>query len=654
MTALVNAAPIMPSSIDLDDRLVGAPAFYLTPATRPTLAEANAWCKNLTTTHYENFHVATFFLPTALRPHFYSVYAFCRTSDDLGDEVADASNATRLLATWRAMLHQCFAEPAASRHPVYVALQPTIVARHLPIQPFDDLISAFEQDQVYTHHESLATLEHYSRYSANPVGRLVLLVSGYHSEELLQLSDEICTGLQLANFYQDVVEDRARGRRYIPADAMQRFHVTDEQLIARKFDANVRAMMQFLVADARDRLTRGQRITSLVAPDLASTLRLFVNGGHAILDAIAAQDYNTLQSRPIVTKAAKLRLLGGALLGKFAASLKPSGSRKGHTRMSVTQSVAQSPELIAAYAACRAIAKREAKNFYYSFRVLPQHKSDAMCAVYAFMRKADDLADDESLTIEARRQAMASWTAEWRASRTSRTNDPIFLALNDTQQRFAISDDLLEQLVAGTTLDLQSEPEGVHTLEIPSAHGPIRTIQIYDSVSALTHYCYLVASVVGLVCIRIFGYTDRRADQLAIDTGIAFQFTNILRDIKEDAERGRIYLPADLLREHAVTPERILSLAAGAAIQPNELALLRALELHAQTLYRSSEQLIPLLDADARPAMRVLVRIYHRLLDRVASDPSAVFRERVSVPTSQKLAILLLGILQSLRARLVG
>jgi squalene synthase HpnC len=222
------------------------------------------------------------------------------------------------------MLHQCFTQPELSRHPVFVALQPTIAQCHLPLQPFDDLISAFEQDQVYTHHESLATLEHYSRYSANPVGRLVLLVSGYHSEELMQLSDDICTGLQLANFYQDVVEDHARCRRYIPADAMRRFHVTDEQLIARHFDPNVRAMMQFLVVDARARLTRGQRITTLVDPDLASTLRLFVNGGHAILDAIAAQDYDTLRSRPIVTKAAKLRLLGGALAGKLAASLKPS------------------------------------------------------------------------------------------------------------------------------------------------------------------------------------------------------------------------------------------------------------------------------------------------------------------------------------------
>jgi squalene synthase HpnC len=319
MSTLAAALPAI-----ADDRLLGAPTLYLTPAERPTLAQAQTWCKSLATTHYENFHVATFFLPASLRPHFHSVYAFCRTSDDLGDEVADTATATRLLAEWRAMLQQCFTQPEMSRHPVFVALQPTILQCALPMQPFDDLISAFQHDQVYTHHASLATLQEYSRYSANPVGRLVLLVSGYCAEELMLLSDEICTGLQLANFYQDIVEDRARGRRYIPADAMQRFGVTEEQLIERGFDAKVRAMMQFLVADARARLLRGQKLVGLVDRDLAATLDLFVKGGHAILDAIAAQDYDTLRTRPVVSKAAKLRLLGGALVGKSAAMLRPA------------------------------------------------------------------------------------------------------------------------------------------------------------------------------------------------------------------------------------------------------------------------------------------------------------------------------------------
>ena len=322
------ATAISGLSAGLDDRLLGAPDIYRTPTIRPSLAEAQAWCKHLTTTHYENFHVATFFLPAGLRPHFHSIYAFCRTSDDLGDEVADTATATRLLAEWRDMLRECFVRPELSRHPVFVALYPTIAQCRLPLNPFDDLISAFEQDQVYTHHESLATLEHYSRFSANPVGRLVLLVSGYHAEELMLLSDEICTGLQLANFYQDVVEDNLRGRRYLPADAMQRFGVTDEQIQAQSFDANFRRMMEFLVDDALARLLRGQRIVDLVERDLAATLSLFVKGGFAILDAIAAQNYDTLDSRPVVSKAAKLRLLGGAMVGKLGAALLP-GRREG-------------------------------------------------------------------------------------------------------------------------------------------------------------------------------------------------------------------------------------------------------------------------------------------------------------------------------------
>jgi phytoene synthase len=303
--------------------------------------------------------------------------------------------------------------------------------------------------------------------------------------------------------------------------------------------------------------------------------------------------------------------------------------------------------LAAAYQHCRAIAKREAKNFYYSFVALPKHKSDAMCAIYAFMRKADDLADDELLSIEARRQAMAAWTAAWRQGRTEPTDDPIFLAVQDTQCRFGISDDLLEQLVAGTTLDLQPQPAGVLLHTLPDG----RTVQLYESFAALERYCYLVASVVGLVCIRIFGYRDARAEQLAVDTGIAFQLTNILRDVKEDAERGRIYLSADWLTQHDVAPERIVALAAGASLQPHELGLLRALERHAEQLYRSGYALIPLLDHDAQPAMRVLVSIYHRLLQRIATDHAAVFCERVSVPTSQKLALLGRGLAQAFFAR---
>ena len=304
-----------------------------------------------------------------------------------------------------------------------------------------------------------------------------------------------------------------------------------------------------------------------------------------------------------------------------------------------------------AYAACRAIAKREAKNFYYAFRVLPKAKSDAMCAVYAFMRRADDLADDESKTLHERRAAMALWTGQWRSSRSSEgSSDAVFTALADTQHRFGISDALLEELVTGTTLDLAQHSAGTQLLHFDGL-PPERTVQIYESQAALEHYCYLVASVVGLVCIRIFGYSDDRAEDLAVKTGKAFQLTNILRDVREDLERGRIYLPLPLLQACAVSPERLLELAGGISPQPNEVAMLGSLHARAEELYGSAQDLIPLLDPDSRGAMYVLVEIYHRLLQRTAEPLGITFAKRVSVPTTQKLAIFGKGLAWSLTAK---
>ena len=316
---------------------------------------------------------------------------------------------------------------------------------------------------------------------------------------------------------------------------------------------------------------------------------------------------------------------------------------------------ARSPELAAAYAHCRAIAKAQAKNFYYAFRVLPQHKSDAMCAVYAFMRKADDLADDESLPVAQRREAMAQWTAELHASRRTPTGDPVFLALHDTQERFGISDALLDQLVQGTTLDLQPVQPGVQDMALVSNDGVDgeRTddIGVYQTFDDLYRYCYLVASVVGLVCIRIFGYRDPQAELHAEHTGIAFQLTNILRDVCEDAARGRIYLPVDDMQRAGTLPQELWSACADV---PTPLAVRKLLQLEierAQDYYKAAERLIPLLDADSQPAMRVLVGIYRGLLERIAVRPDAVFHKRVSVPTPVKLAILGRGLLASYFAR---
>jgi len=308
-----------------------------------------------------------------------------------------------------------------------------------------------------------------------------------------------------------------------------------------------------------------------------------------------------------------------------------------------------------AYQECRAIARREAKNFYYAFLALPRSKSDAMCAIYAFMRKADDLSDDESISIPERRVAMQRWLDEWRAVRSGgHTTDSIFLAVGDTQQRFAISDELLEKLVQGTTMDLQEVTPGVSQYRLHDG----RTMQVYESFGDLYGYCYLVASVVGLVCIRIFGYSDPRAEKFAEETGIAFQLTNILRDVREDTERGRIYLPLDDLRQQGTTVEELLSAQRSpqsVPLQSPSVAALLQFEIdRAQTYYRASDDLIPLLDADSRAAMQVLSGIYRTLLDRIAHDPAQVFRSRVSVPTHVKLRLLLGGLGRTLLHRAVA
>jgi squalene synthase HpnC len=302
--------------------LLGAPHQYLTPLDRPTLAEAQEWCAHLTKTHYENFHVATFFLPSKVRPHFESIYAYCRVADDLSDEVDDPVVATRLLDSWGSMLDECYDFPERSMHPVFVALHETIRACDLPRQLFLDLVTAFKMDQVKTEYETWEELLHYSHYSANPVGRLVLWVCGYRDERIALLSDKVCTALQLANFWQDVVEDKERGRRYLPAESMVRFGVEDGQIEGRVFTPEFGAMVKDLVVRTRTMLAEGGEISKHVDRELAVTLNLFRKGGDAILDGIVAQDYDVLRGRPVVTKVKKLSLLGGSLLEKLRVGTK--------------------------------------------------------------------------------------------------------------------------------------------------------------------------------------------------------------------------------------------------------------------------------------------------------------------------------------------
>jgi phytoene synthase len=312
-------------------------------------------------------------------------------------------------------------------------------------------------------------------------------------------------------------------------------------------------------------------------------------------------------------------------------------------------------KLDAAYEQCTAIARRQAKNFYYAFLALPKPKRDAICAVYAFMRHADDLSDDESVPREQRRVNLDAWLAAWhRTAAGERIQDAVFIALDDTRHRFHIPLELLDQLVHGTAMDLAP-----HTPEKAAENGappsrPYNDYTTYATFDDLRRYCYYVASVVGLVCIRIFGYTDPRAEQLAEETGLAFQLTNILRDVREDAERGRIYLPLDDLDRYGVRIEDLAALRNGSHLTLNQRELLESLANRAEDCYKSGDQLLPLIDADSRPALWVLVTIYHDLLRRIERRGFDVFSERVRVPRTTRLSILFRGLLQVLRYRITG
>jgi len=309
---MMGAAVSSAASLD-PAPLLQPTAFLATPAAMErewSTAEALSYTRWLATHHYENFHVVSFLLPKRLHQDFYNVYAFCRWADDLGDEIGNTAESLRLLSWWRGELESAYAGRAS--HPVFVALAETIQRHDLPITPFDDLIKAFEQDQTVTRYRNWDELRQYCRYSANPVGRLVLALCGYRDAARQELSDATCTALQLANFWQDVIVDLDKDRIYLPLGVLEAHGYPVEGLAARKFDARFRAAMKEAVQVARDLFLRGLPLAGMVDRRLAIDLELFSRGGMLVLDKIERQDYNVLRARPAISKLERVGLLLGA------------------------------------------------------------------------------------------------------------------------------------------------------------------------------------------------------------------------------------------------------------------------------------------------------------------------------------------------------
>jgi 15-cis-phytoene synthase len=310
-----------------------------------------------------------------------------------------------------------------------------------------------------------------------------------------------------------------------------------------------------------------------------------------------------------------------------------------------------------AYSVCKGITRQAAKNFYYAFMVLPRRKREALCAVYAFMRRCDDITDDPTLSLPERHQKLDTWLdALHRAQQGQPTDDPILLALTDSQRRHSIPAGLLDELALGTAMDVMPPEDlssGAPLLAGVARSGdfdpasdkatPTLTVQ-YKTFDDLRLYCYRVASIVGLVCIHVFGYRDPDAEPLAEQCGLAFQLTNIIRDVKEDAAMGRIYLPEEDLAKFNLSASDLLATPDPARFHP-----LLALEAdRAREFYASGDALIPYVSEDSQPALWVLINIYRALLEKIAAKQYDVFTAKVSLSTWEKLRILAKGFLKRL------
>ncbi|HEY1264824.1 MAG TPA: squalene synthase HpnC [Terriglobales bacterium] len=313
MSSLANHVPIPTPATS--PGWSSLPPEYAIPDRAPSLTDAQQYCERLARSHYENFSVASWFLPRRLRQHFFNVYAYCRISDDLGDEVGDPRASLQLLDQWERELDACYA--GAPRHPVFVALRETVRALDIPRKPFADLLTAFRQDQTVTRYHTFDDLLGYCLNSANPVGHLVLYICGYRDAERQALSDCTCTALQLANFWQDVSVDHAKGRIYLPLEDLNRYRIREEDIASGRNTPAFCEMMRFEVERARDWFLRGLPLVQKVDRDLATDIGLFSRGGLEILNAIEKQGYAVLGRRPAISRSRKLALVARAALGRL-------------------------------------------------------------------------------------------------------------------------------------------------------------------------------------------------------------------------------------------------------------------------------------------------------------------------------------------------
>ena len=609
------------------------------PAANCAPPEAERYTRWLATHHYENFNVVSWLLPRELHQHFYNVYAYCRWSDDLGDEVADSARALQLLDAWEDELRLIYTEGAGPTHPVLIALRETIRVKNIPIQPFSDLLRAFRQDQTVKRYATWEEVFDYCVYSANPVGRLVLYLCDYRDAARQKMSDATCTALQLANFWQDVSRDLEKGRIYIPLGELAAHGLSESEIVEKKFDARYVGLMKTLIARTRELFDAGRPLSATVKPFLRTDLEMFTRGGLAILDAIESSGYNTLEHRPSVSKVTQAKLLTQTLAvtafsrfgtkqnpmrddagsGSESRSIQPGKNGVNNSSLEsdyVIRLASYSDEVRESYAECNRIARASHSSFYYAFFGLRKEKRNALCALYAFMRLIDDVSDEPG-DLESKRQGLARWRGMLDEAVAGRTGGHAVLpALADTIARFEIPTRYFHDLILGAEMDL--------------------TVATYATFDRLSEYCYRVAGTVGLTCLHVFGFSDPKAPDLAERLGLAFQLTNIIRDVGTDYAIGRVYLPQDDLDRFGVRPEELAG-----PVTPKLQELLEFEAERAWQMYREGAPLVKKINADSRATLWALVRTYSTLLARIEEREFDVFSSRVSTSSAEKIQFLL-------------
>jgi len=594
---------------------------------------AQQFTKWLATHHYENFNVVSWMLPKELHRHFYNVYAYCRWADDLGDEIPDTARALELLDWWDSELDLCY--EGKPSHPIFIALSQTIRDKNIPKQPFADLLKAFRQDQTTKRYQTWDEMIGYCVYSANPVGRLVLYLCRYRDEQRQELSDATCTALQLANFWQDVSRDLEKGRIYIPLELAAQHGVSENEIVARQFSIRYVSLMKDLIFRTRQLFAEGYPLAKIVDGRLSIDLEMFSRGGVAVLDAIEAMGYDTLNHRPSVGKGKQASLLARALASHLFSprktESKPSAAPEQVFPENLNNSAPQTLMNVSdSYYECHRIARGSKSSFYPAFFLLPKPKRDGIVALYAFMRLIDDVSDESDQLI-IKQRGLARWRAaldeavtgesqvfDGTAARPLPDSDlygerEVLPALVDTIERYNMPTRYLHDLISGAEMDL--------------------TIQTYPTFDRLREYCYRVAGTVGLTCTHIFGFKDPRALDLAEKLGLAFQLTNIIRDVHEDYSLGRVYIPDEDLSRYNVSPEDFGRSEATLGVRE----LLRFEAERAWQNYEEGAGLLDLIDADSRGTLWLLVHTYSALLARIESLDFAVFGERVRLSKPEKI-----------------